>query len=82
MRHLNRATEPGVGGDKRKFWRDVMGLDDAENQREKQAKRFFLCFSFKSRYSVPMVINRYTALLCSVSTLLICTHLHTQKTQF
>ncbi|MDV3002470.1 MAG: hypothetical protein N5P05_004125 (plasmid) [Chroococcopsis gigantea SAG 12.99] len=27
---LNRATESGVGGDKRKFWREVMGFEDPE----------------------------------------------------
>jgi hypothetical protein len=31
---FNRATEPGVGGDKRKFWRDVMGFESPEAIRE------------------------------------------------
>ena len=31
---LNRATEAGVGGDKRKFWREVMGFDNPEAIRE------------------------------------------------
>ncbi len=31
---FNRATEPGQGGDKRKFWRDVMGFESPEAIRE------------------------------------------------
>ena len=31
---FNRATEPGKGGDKRKFWRDVMGFESPEAIRE------------------------------------------------
>jgi len=31
---LNRATEPGMGGDKRKFWREVMGFEEPEAIRE------------------------------------------------
>ncbi len=31
---FNRATEPGQGGDKRKFWRDVMGFESSEAIRE------------------------------------------------
>lgn len=31
---LNRATEPGQGGDKRKFWREVMGFEEPEAIRE------------------------------------------------
>ncbi len=31
---LNRAAEPGEGGDKRKFWREVMGFDSLEAIRE------------------------------------------------
>ena len=31
---FNRATEPGVGGDKQKFWRDVMGFESPEAIRE------------------------------------------------
>lgn len=31
---LNRATEAGVGGDKRKFWREVMGFENPEAVRE------------------------------------------------
>jgi hypothetical protein len=31
---LDRATEPGKGGDKRKFWREVMGFEDPETIRE------------------------------------------------
>jgi hypothetical protein len=27
---FNRTTESGVGGDKRKFWRDVMGFESPE----------------------------------------------------
>jgi hypothetical protein len=31
---FNRATEPGKGGDKRKFWREVMGFESPEAIRE------------------------------------------------
>jgi hypothetical protein len=31
---LNRASEAGVGGDKRKFWREVMGFENPETVRE------------------------------------------------
>jgi hypothetical protein len=31
---FNRASEPGQGGDKRKFWRDVMGFESSEAIRE------------------------------------------------
>lgn len=31
---LNRAAEPGEGGDKRKFWREVMGYESPEAIRE------------------------------------------------
>jgi hypothetical protein len=31
---FNRATEPGQGADKRKFWRDVMGFESSEAIRE------------------------------------------------
>jgi len=31
---LNRAAEPREGGDKRKFWREVMGFESAEAIRE------------------------------------------------
>ena len=27
---FNRATEPGQGGDKRQFWRDMMGFESPE----------------------------------------------------
>ncbi len=27
---LNRSSEPGIGGDKRKFWREVMGFEEPE----------------------------------------------------
>ena len=31
---LNHTTKAGVGGDKRKFWREVMGFDNPEAIRE------------------------------------------------
>ena len=31
---FSRATEPGVGGDKQKFWREVMGFESPEAIRE------------------------------------------------
>lgn len=31
---LMRDTEPGQGGDKQKFWREVLGFDSPESVRE------------------------------------------------
>lgn len=31
---LNRASQPGVGGDKQKFWRQIMGFESPEVLRE------------------------------------------------
>lgn len=31
---FSHATQPGVGGDKRKFWREVMGFESPEAIRE------------------------------------------------
>ena len=31
---LNHATAPGEGGDKRKFWRDILGFESPESVRE------------------------------------------------
>ncbi len=31
---LNYTTEAGIGGDKRKFWREVMGFDNPEAIRD------------------------------------------------
>jgi hypothetical protein len=31
---LTRDTEPGQGGDKQKFWREVLGFDSPESVRE------------------------------------------------
>ena len=31
---FSRATQPGVGGDKRKFWQEIMGFESPEAIRE------------------------------------------------